>query len=162
MNSKKSDKIEKMGLSELQITYERQKKMLTNKLVWRKLTCYRKVKIYCSCFQLSRTFIGKLPDKGQKIQDFCSSLEQRIEELKELHKQQNYTEGLTEMFSSLAVGCSRNKVDTNHMEWTGKVPNKQEHADRDVSNCDDSDEEKDVVKILATTNQMSKIVIDER
>jgi Putative GRINL1B complex locus protein 2 len=107
-------------------------------------------------------FIGKLPDKGQKIQDFCSALEKRIEELKQLHQQQNYTEGLTEMFSSLSVGCNRNKVDINQMEWTGKVPYKLEHSARDVSDHDDSEEEKDVVKILATTNQMSKIVIDER
>jgi hypothetical protein len=101
-----------------------------------------------------------LPDKGQKIQDFCVSLEKRIEELKELHKQQNCTEGLTEMFSSLSVG--RNKVDTNQMEWTGKVPDKLEHSDHNGSDHDDSEEEKDVVKILATTNQMSKIVLDER
>jgi hypothetical protein len=73
------------------------------------------------------------------------------------------TDGLSEMLSVMTLSaCPR--IDVDQMEWNRKVvlddscpqskPGNQQHIP--------DDESRDIVDILLTTNEMSKIIIDER
>lgn len=64
------------------------------------------------------------------------------------------------MFANMQL--SQPKVDIDKMEWTGKIA----MCDNEKEPCHRSAEteanDRDIVNILVTTNQTSKIIIDER
>ena len=66
---------------------------------------------------------------------------------------------LSQMFTGMNLSCPR--VDVNQMEWTGKV-NLDGPANKLEKEIEEDSEETDIVKILQSTNEKSKIIIDER
>ena len=67
------------------------------------------------------------------------------------------------MFAGMKISCPR--IDLNQTKWTGTGCTKSSISHGVLSSKTENEEdERDIVNILAllTTNQMSKIVIDER
>lgn len=126
--------VEKMTYLELLEAQQRHKKILSNKSV-----------------------LQKLPDKGKKLVETNLRIEEKLQEY------QTETEELSQMLSGMTLSPSP-RVDVNRMEWTGKIDPANSLLELKSSNQQPSphDESTDIVDILLTTNQMSKIIIDER
>lgn len=105
-----------------------------------------------------RTVLQKLPDKGQKFIEANVKIDERLQEF------QAETDGLSEMLSGMTLSASP-RIDVNQMEWNGKVMTGNSSL-KSKPGCSQQqipdDESRDIVDILLTTNQMSKIIIDER
>lgn len=86
----------------------------------------------------NKTFITKLPDKGQKIKEFREKILKEIE-----HK--NEVEQAADLLSRLNL-ASEGKAAMNELEWTGKY---SETKDTVKVVELDSDDEEDPLKILA-------------
>nr|CAH0110445.1 unnamed protein product [Daphnia galeata] len=127
--------VEKMTYKELLEAQQRHKKILSNK-----------------------TVLQKLPDKGQKFIEANVKIDERLQEF------QAETDGLSEMLSGMTLSASP-RIDVNQMEWNGKVMTGNSSLESKPG-CSQQqipdDESRDIVDILLTTNQMSKIIIDER
>ncbi|CAK9800248.1 DNA-directed RNA polymerase II subunit GRINL1A [Anthophora plagiata] len=108
------ENLAKMQKFELEELLERQNKILSNK-----------------------TFVLKLPDKGEKIKAFYDKI------LREL-KHKNEIENAANLLSRLNL-ASEGKAAMNELEWTGKY-NESENA---IKVELDSDDEEDPLKILA-------------
>lgn len=80
-----------------------------------------------------------------------------------MQEYQTETEELSQMLSGMTLSPSL-RVDVNRMEWTGKIDPANSLLELKSNNQQPSshDESTDIVDILLTTNQMSKIIIDER
>lgn len=87
---------------------------------------------------ISRAFISKLPDKGEKIKAFRDRIQKEIE-----HK--NEVETAANLLSKLNL-ASEGKPAMNELEWTGKY-NETKNTVKVVEL--DSDDEEDPLKILA-------------
>ncbi|KAI9554055.1 hypothetical protein GHT06_019327 [Daphnia sinensis] len=126
--------VEKMTYLELLEAQQRHKKILSNKSV-----------------------LQKLPDKGKKLVETNLKIEERLQEY------QTETEELSHMLSGMKITPSP-RVDVNQMEWTGKIESANSQPELKANNQQPSptEDSTDIVDILLTTNQMSKIVIDER
>ncbi|XP_045030468.1 uncharacterized protein LOC116922966 [Daphnia magna] len=126
--------VEKMTYLELLEAQQRHKKILSNKSV-----------------------LQKLPDKGKKLVETNLRIEEKLQEY------QTETEELSQMLSGMTLSPSL-RVDVNRMEWTGKIDPANSLLELKSNNQQPSphDESTDIVDILLTTNQMSKIIIDER
>ncbi|XP_057375738.1 uncharacterized protein LOC130696650 [Daphnia carinata] len=126
--------VEKMTYLELLEAQQRHNKILSNKSV-----------------------LQKLPDKGKKLVETNHKIEERLQEY------QTETEGLSQMLSGMTLSPSP-RVDVNQMEWTGKIDPANSLLESQSNNQQPNpdDESTDIVDILLTTNQLSKIVIDER
>lgn len=111
--------VEDMNLktkAELLELLERQDKLLTNK-----------------------SFLGKLPDKGEKISKFRSLLAEELSRRDEVEK-------TCDLFSGLNVGKSGI---LDEIEWTGKY-SQTAHSTPMLDSDDESDEDRNPLKILAT------------
>ncbi|XP_078042189.1 RNA polymerase II subunit M isoform X2 [Augochlora pura] len=86
----------------------------------------------------NKAFIRKLPDKGQKIKEFCDKILKEIE-----HK--NEVEKAASLLSRLNL-ASEGKAAMNELEWTGRY-NETKDTVKIVEL--DSDDEEDPLKILA-------------
>ena len=80
-------------------------------------------------------------------------LQQKLDEQVARHKQE--LSDLSHMFSGM-------KVDVNQMEWTGGQVQKELAASQIQKPIKPEEDERDIVTLLNTTNECSKIVIDER
>lgn len=102
-----------------------------------------------------RTVLQRLPDKGQKFVETNNKIDERLQEFNA------ESDGLSEMLSGMTLSACPN---VNQMEWMGKVVSDNSSPQSKPSNQQPipDDESRDIVDILLTTNQMSKIVIDER
>ncbi|EFX71871.1 hypothetical protein DAPPUDRAFT_111327 [Daphnia pulex] len=104
----------------------------------------------------NKTVLKRLPDKGQKFIETNNKIDERLQEFKV------ESDGLSEMLSGMTLSACPN---VNQMEWIGKVVSENSSPQSSPSNQQKAipnDESRDIVDILLTTNQMSKIVIDER
>lgn len=102
-----------------------------------------------------RSLLLKLPDKGEKFLE----TQNKIEEC--LLKYEKEEKDLSQLFTGMKLSCPR--VDVNQMEWTGKAAQCESSSSSAPTISQENDEdERDIVNILLTTNQLSKIVIDER
>lgn len=111
---------------------------------------------YHFLFIFIRTVLKRLPDKGQKFIETNNKIDERLQEFKV------ESDGLSEMLSGMTLSACPN---VNQMEWIGKVVSDNSSPQSSPSNQQKAipnDESRDIVDILLTTNQMSKIVIDER
>lgn len=95
----------------------------------------------------------KLADKGEKIA-------RSQEKIKALLDERQGEGRLAEMFSSLNVDGG--KVDVNGMEWTGKVATSCKVISAGKDGADLSDDDRDVLKILTSRNETSRIVHRDR
>ena len=92
-----------------------------------------------------------LPDKGKKLVDSFKKIDERLKNL--------------EQFKDMSDGLQLLQI--NEMEWTGKIPAKITEPPKPDSDTESEieiteEDETDLVKILLTSNQTSKIVIEER
>lgn len=83
--------------------------------------------------------MGKLPDKGEKISKFRSLLAEELSRRDEFEK-------ICDQFSGLNVGKSGI---LDEIEWTGKY-SQTAHDSPQLDSDDESDEERNPLKILAT------------
>ncbi|KAJ8678964.1 hypothetical protein QAD02_014751 [Eretmocerus hayati] len=111
------DDLQKKQKFELLELLERQEKLLSNK-----------------------KFIGKLPDKGEKILSFKNKL---VEEIK--HRDE--VENAAQQLSRLNI-AAEGKLAMNELEWTGKYSKDPKETITKVVELD-SDDEEDPLKILA-------------
>ena len=91
-----------------------------------------------------RSFVSKLPDKGEKIKGFRDKIVKEIE-------RRNEVDDAARLLSRLNI-AQDGKLAMNQLEWTGK------YSEKDVGEKIvelDSDDDEDPLKILA---QVSKIV----
>lgn len=97
-----------------------------------------------------RLFLEKLPDKGKKLRETHEKILERLKKCQEERE-------LANLFSGM-------KVDVDKMEWAGGIEPEagapQTREQKPVPNKEE--DERDIVNILCTTNQLEKIVIDER
>lgn len=101
-----------------------------------------------------RKFLQKLPDKGKKLLEAQEKLEAQIKKIREEAQ-------LADMFANMQL--SQPKIDVDKMEWTGQVALLETKEVTKISSSSKLEEdERDIVNILVTTNQTSKIIIDER
>ncbi len=80
------------------------------------------------------------------------------------HRGKISTASLPDLFSELTVKTSSNEIiDINQIEWTGATSGKItcSHDNGDKNSMKETDDDH-IIKLLATTNHLSKIVIDER
>lgn len=152
--------VEHMTYKELLEAQQRYKKTLSNKYV--NSIIVSKIVTKCGeCFTivdlciLFRSVLQKLPDKGKKLVETNSKIEEKLLEY------QTETDGLSQMLSGMTLSS---KPNVNQMEWTGKIgsTNSLTQAKSENQQPSPHDESRDIVDILLTTNQMSKIIIDER
>lgn len=87
---------------------------------------------------LFRTFVLKLPDKGEKIKSFCNRILKELEHRNEVEKAAN-------LLSKLNL-ASEGRAAMNELEWTGKY--NEIKSTTKVVELDSGDEE-DPLKILA-------------
>lgn len=128
---------EEIDYNELKAIHERQSKLVKNS-----------------------KFLYKLPDKGRKL--FESH--KKIQEMLHQHRGKISTASLPDLFSELTVKTSSNEIiDINQIEWTGATSGKItcSHDNGDKNSVKETDDDH-IIKLLATTNHLSKIVIDER
>jgi len=95
--------------------------------------------------------LKSLPDKGKKLVDSFKKIDERLKNL--------------EQFKDMSDGLQLLQI--NEMEWTGKIPAKITEPPKPDSDTESEieiteEDETDLVKILLTSNQTSKIVIEER
>jgi len=86
-----------------------------------------------------RSFIRKLPDKGEKISKFRSQLLEVLSQREDIEK-------TCELFSGLKIG--KPNV-SDELEWTGKYSHTS-HETQSLDSDDESDEDRNPLKILAT------------
>ena len=86
-----------------------------------------------------RSFIQKLPDKGEKISKFRSQLLEVLSQREDIEK-------ACELFSRLKIG--KPSV-SDELEWTGKH-SQTSHESGSLDSDDESDEDRNPLKILAT------------
>lgn len=133
--------IKKKTHAELQELYERQRKILSNKCVFRTTTTVMKILIFFFC---SRRFVDGLPDKGEKLKQFIAQLDAELN-IRNVHKK------LCNDMLALKIGSDQ--LDT--LEWTGK------HTTVVPKNIVIDDDE-DLLKILASHSGVNqhKIIIE--
>ena len=86
-----------------------------------------------------RSFIQKLPDKGEKISKFRSQLLEVLSQREDIDK-------TCELFSGLKIGKANV---SDELEWTGKY-SETSHETQSLDSDDESDEDRSPLKILAT------------
>lgn len=90
-----------------------------------------------------RKFISELPDKGEKITNFCDKI------LKEL-EHRNEVEEAANLLSRFNI-ASEGKTAMSKLEWTGKYNKDDEDTTKIVEL--DSDDEENPLKILAQVDR---------
>lgn len=97
----------------------------------------------------SRSFLAKLPDKGQRIKEFYDKIVKELGQKDEIAK-------AAELFSELNISSKGAKFVTN-LEWTGDL-----HSKVDDSAQVEVEDETDPLRILAQARVKQKIVIVEK
>jgi len=93
----------------------------------------------CYFHHFCRNFIRKLPDKGEKISKFRSQLLEVLSQREDIEK-------TCELFSGLKIGKPSL---SDELEWTGKY-SQTSHETRTLDSDDESDDDRNPLKILAT------------
>lgn len=90
----------------------------------------------------NKNFISKLPDKGEKIVNFCNKILKELEHRSEVEKAAN-------LLSRLNI-ASEGKAAMSKLEWTGKYNGNDNNNDGTTKIVElDSDEEDNPLRILA-------------